>query len=143
MAKSCQGLGIGRPRLKVGIRTGELYHKLSESPWELSPRSSPCLCSPGGTAPFLHQQGQQFYYPRRSRHSGLEHLVHGRTLYFEPCNGPGVLQGAHVHPVQLHDPVVPLTSLTHFSHCTLALSSLGPADLFRHCILSASVCPSG
>ena len=56
MAKSCQGLGIGRPRLKVGIRTGELYHKLSKSPWEPSPRSPPCLCTPGGTAPFLCQQ---------------------------------------------------------------------------------------
>lgn len=107
MTESCKALGIGRPRLKAGLKTGELYDKLFRNP-----RSSWALCTPGGWGqlPFYASRRQQCYYPGRSKHQGL--LVHGHCLPSEPCNQPECLQSARVQTVQHRDLVVPLTSLT-------------------------------
>lgn len=95
MTESCQGLGIGRPRLKVELRTGGLYDKPSESPGSCS---SLCLCTPRRLPPLLCQQRAAVLLSKevkawRTQASGLWPFS---------LLGPAVVwsssQGAHVPP---------------------------------------------
>ena len=139
MTESCQGLGIGRPRLKVGLRTGNYMISCLRASGSSSSHSASVLL--GDCPHFYASRGQQFYYSRRSRCGGLEHLVCGPSLFWAlplswsssgcPCTSHPALwpRGS----TDLHYSLQPL-------HLELVIVG---SCCFRHCILSTSTYPSG